>query len=54
MQLPLNPSQQGRSSTSHSRNESQSSTNSAKQAASAQQVAVQNTALPVEEAKPVA
>lgn len=28
MQLPLNPSMNGRSSTSHSRNESQSSTNS--------------------------
>jgi hypothetical protein len=28
MQLPLNPPQNGRSSTSHSRNESQSSTNS--------------------------
>ncbi|KAL7029628.1 hypothetical protein ACKWTF_006299 [Chironomus riparius] len=54
MQLPLNPSQQGRSSTSHSRNESQSSTNSVKQAALAQQVAVQNTASPVEEAKPAA
>lgn len=33
MQLPLNPSTNGRSSTSHSRNESQSSTNSKSAAA---------------------
>ena len=48
MQLPLNPSNGGRSSTSHSRNESQSSTNS--KSAAAPQTAVP-TAPPADEEK---
>lgn len=49
MQLPLHSPQPGRNSTSHSRNESQSSTNSAKQTAQ-----IQNPSKPNEENKPVA